>query len=54
MPSTEAGESELCDRFFEIVRATSPLMCVLSASRGLGLPDWLVFQAQFTSLYSIT
>ena len=43
MPSTEAGESELCDRFFEIVRATSPLMCVLSASRGLGLPDWLVF-----------
>jgi len=43
MPSTEADESELCDRFLEIVRATSPLMCVLSASRGLGLPDWLVF-----------
>src|SRR5215472_6302778 len=43
MPSTEAGESELRDRLFEIVRATSPLMRVLSASRGLGLPDWLVF-----------
>src|SRR5215472_827468 len=43
MPSLEATESELRYRLSEIVRRTPPLLRVLSASRGLGLPDWLVF-----------
>src|ERR1700756_222458 len=43
MPSVEASESELRERLTEIVRATPPLMQVLSVARRLCLPDWLVF-----------
>ena len=43
MPSVQAAESELRCRLSEIVRATPPLMQVLSAARLLCLPDWLVF-----------
>jgi hypothetical protein len=43
MPSVEASESELRERLTAIVRATPPLMQVLSVVRRLCLPDWLVF-----------
>jgi uncharacterized protein len=43
MPGFEISESELRKRLIEIVRATSPLMRVLSVARRLCLPDWLVF-----------
>jgi uncharacterized protein len=43
MPGFEASESELRARLTAIVRATPPLMQVLSAARHLCLPDWLVF-----------
>jgi hypothetical protein len=43
MPDVEANERELCERSTEIVRATPPLMGVLSVARNLCLPDWLVF-----------
>jgi uncharacterized protein len=43
MPSVEASESELRERTTAIVRATPPLMQVLSVVRRLCLPDWLVF-----------
>jgi uncharacterized protein len=43
MPSVEASERELRDRLTEIVRATPPLMQVLSVARRLCLPDWLLF-----------
>jgi uncharacterized protein len=43
MPGVEASERELCERLIEIVRATLPLMWVLSVARHLCLPDWLVF-----------
>jgi uncharacterized protein len=43
MPDVEASQSELRERLIEIVRATPPLMQVLSVARYLGLPDWLVF-----------
>ena len=37
------SQSELRERLIEIVRATPPLMRVLSVSRRLCLSDWLVF-----------
>ena len=43
MLGDEASESELRERLTEIVRATPPLMQVLSVARHLRLPDWLVF-----------
>jgi hypothetical protein len=43
MPDVEANERDLVDRLTEIVRATPPLMRVLSVVRDLCLPDWLVF-----------
>jgi hypothetical protein len=43
MLGVEANESELHERLTEIVRATPPLMRVLSGARHLCLPDWLVF-----------
>jgi hypothetical protein len=43
MPDVEANERDLVDGFTEIVRATPPLMRVLSVARHLSLPDWLVF-----------
>ena len=43
MPSAEASESELRECLTTIVRATRPLMKVLSVARRLNLPDWLVF-----------
>jgi hypothetical protein len=43
MPGFEASESELRASLTAIVRATPPLMQVLSAARHLCLPDWLVF-----------
>jgi uncharacterized protein len=43
MPGFEISESELRKRLIEIVRATPPLMRVLSVARRLCLPDWLVF-----------
>ena len=43
IPSVEASESELRERLTAIVRATPPLMQVLSVARRLCLPDWLVF-----------
>jgi hypothetical protein len=43
MPGVETSESELRKRLGEIVRATPPLMRVLSVARHLNLPDWLVF-----------
>jgi uncharacterized protein len=42
-PGVETSESELRERLTEIVRATPPLMQVLSVARHLCLPDWLVF-----------
>ena len=43
MLGDEASESELRERLTEIVRATPPLMRVLSVARHLRLPDWLLF-----------
>jgi len=43
MLGDEASESELRERTTAIVRATPPLMQVLSVARHLCLPDWLVF-----------
>jgi uncharacterized protein len=43
MPDDEASESELRERLAAILRATPPLMQVLSVARYLRLPDWLVF-----------
>jgi hypothetical protein len=43
MPGIEANEKELRERLTAIVRATPPLMRVLSVARHLCLPDWLVF-----------
>ena len=43
MPSVEASESELRECLTAILRATPPLMRVLSVARHLCLPDWLVF-----------
>ena len=43
MLTLEAAESGLVYRLSEIVRATPPLMQVLSVACHLGVPDWLVF-----------
>src|SRR6201981_2622211 len=43
MPGIEASERELRERLTAILRATPPLMQVLSVARHLCLPDWLVF-----------
>src|SRR5438874_11784189 len=43
MQGVEASESELRERLTAILRATPPLMRVLSVARHLCLPDWLVF-----------
>jgi uncharacterized protein len=43
MPGVEGTESELRGRLTAILRATPPLMQVLSVARRLYLPDWLVF-----------
>jgi len=43
MPDIEAGERELRGRLTAILRATPPLMRVLTVARRLCLPDWLVF-----------
>jgi hypothetical protein len=43
MPGVETSESELHERLTAILRATPPLMQVLSVARRLCLPDWLVF-----------
>src|ERR1700748_1959657 len=43
MLGDEASESELRERLTEILRATPPLMQVLSVARYLRLPDWLLF-----------
>jgi hypothetical protein len=43
MPVVEASESELRERLTAILRATPPLMVVLSVARDLCLPDWLLF-----------
>ena len=43
MSGVEASESELRERLTAILRATPPLMRVLSVARHLCLPDWLVF-----------
>src|SRR5947209_1985299 len=43
MPGSEASEREFRERLAEILRATPPLMQVLSVARHLCLADWLVF-----------
>src|ERR1700720_3532825 len=43
MPGVETSESELHERLTAVLRATPPLMQVLSVARRLNLPDWLVF-----------
>src|SRR5215813_6613858 len=43
MLSVETAENELRYRLSEIVRATPPLLRVLTVARHLRLPDWLVF-----------
>ena len=43
MLSVRTAENELRYRLSEIVRATAPLMRVLTVARRLCLPDWLVF-----------
>lgn len=43
VPDVEASESELRGRLTAILRATPPLMQVLTVARRLCLPDWLVF-----------
>jgi hypothetical protein len=41
--AVEANEREYRERLTAILRATPPLMRVLSVARHLCLPDWLVF-----------
>jgi uncharacterized protein len=41
--AVEANEREFRERLTEILRATTPLIRVLSVARHLCLPDWLVF-----------
>jgi hypothetical protein len=43
VPHVQASESELRERLTAILRASPPLMQVLSVARHLCLPDWLVF-----------
>jgi len=43
MADIDASESELRERLTAILRATPPLMRVLSVARQICLPDWLVF-----------
>jgi hypothetical protein len=43
MADVDESERELCDRLTAILRATPPLMRVLSVAHHLCLPDWLVF-----------
>jgi len=43
MPTVEVSERKLRERLIAILRATPPLMRVLSGARHLCLPDWLVF-----------
>jgi uncharacterized protein len=43
MPGVETGEDVLRERLTAILRATPPLMRVLSVAHQLGLPDCLVF-----------
>src|SRR5580700_2506533 len=43
MSGVETSESEFHERLTAILRATPPLMRVLSVARHLNLPDWLVF-----------
>ena len=43
MTDVEAGGRELHERLTAILRATPPLMRVLTVARRLCLPDWLVF-----------
>jgi uncharacterized protein len=43
VPGVEASERELRERLIAIMRATPPLMQVLSVASRLCLPDWLVF-----------
>src|SRR5215469_7610258 len=43
MPGVEATESKLFERLTAIMRATPPMMQVLSVARRLYLPDWLAF-----------
>jgi hypothetical protein len=43
MPSVDESEREFRERLTAILRATPPLMRVLSVARHLCLPDWLVF-----------
>jgi hypothetical protein len=43
MPGVETSQSELSERLTAILRATPPLIRVLSVARHLCLPDWLVF-----------
>jgi len=43
MLGMETGESEFRQRLTAILRATPPLMRVLTVARRLCLPDWLVF-----------
>ena len=40
---TKTNETELRERLTAILRATPLLMRVLTVSRGLDLPDWLIF-----------
>jgi uncharacterized protein len=42
MPGVEGTESELCKWLTAIMRATPPLIQVLTGARQLCLPDWLV------------
>src|SRR5271169_4939904 len=43
MPSVDESERKFRERLTAILRATPPLMRVLSVARHLCLPDWLVF-----------
>src|SRR5271169_1241425 len=43
MPSVDESERKFRERLTAILRATPPLMQVLSVARHLCLPDWLVF-----------
>src|SRR5882757_7096750 len=43
MPNVESNERKLRERLTAILRATPPLMRVLSVARQICLPDWLVF-----------
>ena len=43
VPMSRQSQSELCERLTAILRATPPLIRVLSVARHLNLPDWLVF-----------